>query len=94
MEEKPWFKSYDAGMPHTLRPYPERTLLEAVRETVQLRPKHTALIFKGRQMSYAELEQLSNAFGTALVDLGVKKGERVALLIPNSPQAIIAQLGA
>jgi len=94
MEEKPWFKSYDPGMPHTLRPYPEHTLLEAVRETVQLRPKHTALIFKGRRMSYAELEQLSNAFGTALVNQGVKKGDRVALLIPNSPQAIIAQLGA
>ena len=35
MEDKPWFKSYDPGMPHTLRPYPERTLLEAVRDTVQ-----------------------------------------------------------
>jgi len=94
MEEKPWFKSYDPGMPHTLRPYPESTLLEAVRDTVQQRPKHTAIIFKGRRISYAELEQLSNAFGTALVNLGVIKGERVALLIPNSPQAIIAQLGA
>jgi long-chain acyl-CoA synthetase len=94
MEEKPWFKSYDPGMPHTLRPYPERTLLETVRDTVGLRPKATALIFKGRRMSYAGLEQLSDAFGTALVNLGVTKGERVALLIPNSPQAIIAQLGA
>jgi long-chain acyl-CoA synthetase len=94
MEEKPWFKSYDAGMPYTLQPYPEQTLLEAVRETVKIRPQHTALEFKGRQMSIAELEQLSNAFGTALVNLGVAKGERVALLIPNSPQAIIAQLGA
>lgn len=94
MEEKPWFKSYDPGMPYTLQPYPERTLLDAVHETVQLRPQHTALIFKDRRMSYAELEQLSNAFGTALVNLGVAKGERVALLIPNSPQAIIAQLGA
>ena len=94
MEEKPWFKSYDPGLPHTLRPYPEHTLLEAVRDTVQQRPKHAALIFKDRHMSYAELEQLSDAFGTALVNLGVSKGERVALLIPNSPQAIIAQLGA
>jgi long-chain acyl-CoA synthetase len=93
MEEKPWFKSYDPDMPYTLRPYPEHTLLEAVRETIQLRPKHTALIFKGQHMSYAELEQLSNAFGAALANLGVNKGERVALLIPNSPQAIIAQLG-
>jgi long-chain acyl-CoA synthetase len=94
MDEKPWFKSYDPGMPHTLQPYPERTLLDAVRDTVDQRPNHTALIFKGRRMSYAELEGLSNAFGAALVDLGVQKGERVALLIPNSPQAIIAQLGA
>jgi long-chain acyl-CoA synthetase len=94
MEEKPWFKSYDPGMPLTLRPYPERTLLDAVKDTVRQRPDHTALIFKGRRMSYAELEQLSDAFGTALLNLGVVKGDRVALLIPNSPQAIIAQLGA
>jgi long-chain acyl-CoA synthetase len=94
MEEKPWFKSYDPGMPHTLHPYPESTLLDTVREAVQQRPKHPALIFKGRHMSYAELEQYSNAFGAALVNLGVQRGDRVALLIPNSPQAIIAQLGA
>ncbi len=93
MEERPWFKSYDPGMPQTLRPYPERTLLDAVHETVSLRPEHTALMFKGAQMSYLELERLSDAFAAALVDLGVKKGDRVALLIPNSPQAIIAQLG-
>jgi long-chain acyl-CoA synthetase len=94
MEEKPWFKSYDPGMPYTLRPYPECTLLDTVKDTVQQRPKHVALIFKGRRISYDELEQSSNAFGTALVSLGVKKGARVALLIPNSPQAVIAQLGA
>jgi long-chain acyl-CoA synthetase len=94
MEEKIWFKSYDPGMPYTLRPYPEKTLLDTLEETVQQRPEHPALIFKGRSISYAELEQLSNALATALIDLGVKKGDRVALLIPNSPQAIIAQLGA
>jgi long-chain acyl-CoA synthetase len=94
MEEKIWFKSYDPGMPYTLRPYPEKTLLDTLEETVQQRPEHPALIFKGRTISYAELDQLSNAFAAALVDLGVKKGQRVALLIPNSPQAVIAQLGA
>ena len=74
MDEKPWFKSYDPGMPHTLRPYPESTLLEAVRETVKLRPEHTALIFKGRRMSYAELERLSNAFGSSPCRIGRPKG--------------------
>lgn len=93
MTEFPWFKSYDPGMPHSLKPYPEQTLLEVLRETVRQRPEHPALIFKGKRMSSARLEELSNAFGNALVDLGVKKGERVAMLVPNSPQAIIAQLG-
>jgi long-chain acyl-CoA synthetase len=45
-------------------------------------------------MSYAELDRLSSAFGAALVAQGVKKGDRVALLVPNSPQAIIGQIGA
>jgi long-chain acyl-CoA synthetase len=94
MDEKPWFKSYDPGLPRTLQPYPETTMLEVVADTVRQRPNHTALIFKGRRMTIAELEQLSNTFGAALVGLGVKKGERVALLLPNSPQAVIAQLGA
>jgi len=94
MEEKIWFKSYDPGMPYTLHPYPESTLLDVLKDTVRQRPEHDAIIFKGRHMSYADLEQMSNAFGAALVDLGVKKGDRVALLIPNSPQAIIAQMGA
>ena len=94
MDERPWFKSYDEGLPRSLKPYPEQTLLDAVAETVRQRPEHTALIFKGRRMAYAELDRLSSAFGAALVAQGVKKGERVALVLPNSPQAIIGQIGA
>lgn len=93
MSEKPWLKHYEPGLPHTLRPYPEQTLLDVMSDTVRQRPDHTALIFKGARMSYARLEQLTNAFGAALVAQGVRKGDRVALLLPNSPQSIIAQLG-
>jgi long-chain acyl-CoA synthetase len=93
MEEKPWFKSYDPGLPHTLEPYPDATLLDVLADTVRQRPEHTALIFKGARISYTELEGASNAFAAALVALGVKKGERVALVVPNSPQAILAQIG-
>jgi long-chain acyl-CoA synthetase len=94
MSAKPWLKHYELDMPHTLHPYPERTLLDVMSDTVQQRPEHTALIFKGTRVSYARLEQLTNAFGAALVAQGVQKGDRVALLLPNSPQSIIAQLGA
>jgi long-chain acyl-CoA synthetase len=92
--DKPWFKSYDPGLPQTLHPYPERTLLEVIAETARQRPEHTALIFKGRCLSYAELEQASDALAAALAGLGVQKGERVALVLPNSPQAVIGQVGA
>jgi long-chain acyl-CoA synthetase len=92
--EYPWLKNYDEGVPYSLEPYPEQTLLDVVSDTVRQRPNHTALIFKGRRLSYSELEKLSDAFANALVTLGVKKGDRVALLLPNSPQSIITQLGA
>jgi hypothetical protein len=80
MVERPWLKHYEPGLPPTLRPYPDGTLLDVVSDTVRQRPGHTALIFKGTHLSYARLEQLTNAFGAALVAQGVKHGDRVATL--------------
>jgi long-chain acyl-CoA synthetase len=93
METKVWLKHYDEGVPHTLQPYPEGTVLDVVSDTAGQRPNHPALLFKGARISYAELEQLSDAFAAALVALGVEKGDRVALLLPNCPQFVIGQLG-
>ena len=94
MTDKPWLARYDSGVPHTLQPYPERTLVDVVRATARERPAHSALLFKGRHLSYAELDRQSDAFAAALESMGVRSGDRVALLLPNSPQAVIAQLGA
>ncbi|MFM8321741.1 MAG: AMP-binding protein, partial [Chloroflexota bacterium] len=94
MNEKPWYASYDPGLPHSLQPYPEITLVDSLRQTVAQRPDALALLFKGRRMSYAELDRLSDAFGAALAELGVKPGERLMLLLPNCPQVVIAHLGA
>jgi long-chain acyl-CoA synthetase len=94
MEQAPWFKHYDEGVPKTLRPYPERTLLDYVADSARERPDLPAILFKGLRVTYGELEKLSDAFAVALAGLGVKKGDRVALLLPNSPQFIIAELGA
>jgi long-chain acyl-CoA synthetase len=93
MEEHPWFKHYDQGVPHTLKPYPRHTLLDCLAATVRQRPRHPALLFKGARLSCGEVDRLSDALAAALVAQGVGKGERVALLMPNSPQAIIAQFG-
>lgn len=93
MERTPWFKHYDKGVPYSLAPYPQCTLLDCVTNSFRQRPNHPALLFKGKQISYAELEQLSNIFAAALIEQGVKKGEHVLMLLPNCPQSIISQLG-
>lgn len=90
---KPWLKSYDPGVPETLHPYPDTTLIDIVAETARLRPGHPALMFKGTTISYGEMERQATAFAAALVANGVKKGDRVAILMPNVPQFVIAELG-
>jgi long-chain acyl-CoA synthetase len=93
MSGKPWLDHYDEGVPKTLQPYPEITLIETLRETVQLNPEFPVLRFKGANMSANQLEQISNALGTALIASGLKKGDRVAMLLPNCPQSFISFFG-
>ena len=90
---KPWLAHYDSGVPATLEPYPERTLLDYLDESVRARPGHPISIFKGRALSVAELDRESNAFAAALGALGVRQGDRVALCLPNCPQFLVAQYG-
>ena len=89
-----WLKHYDQGIPETLAPYPERTLLDDVAEAAAERPGAPALLFKGRTVTWAELDRRSDAFAAALAGLGVAPGDRVALLLPNCPQFLIGELGA
>jgi long-chain acyl-CoA synthetase len=93
MSVKPWINHYDKGVPHTLHPYPEHTLIDLVRRTAVECPEHTALHFKGSTLSYGELERQSNQLAGALGALGITKGDRVALVMPNSPQMVISELG-
>jgi long-chain acyl-CoA synthetase len=91
--ERPWLEHYDDGVPATLAPYPQKTLVDVVKDTAAERPRHTAAIFKGARLSYGELDGFSDAFAAWLAVRGVVKGDRVALIMPNCPQVIIAQLG-
>jgi long-chain acyl-CoA synthetase len=87
--EKPWFKSYAPGVPHEID-FEKMTLPEALKRSAQSHPESTALLFMGKHLSYADLDRLVNRFARALLDLGVKKGEKVAVLLPNLPQTVIA----
>ncbi len=92
MADYPWFRNYDAGVPHTLAPYPDKTLLDVVAETARQRPGHTMMWFKGNVITYARFQTYVEDVARALAGLGVKKGDRVALLMPNIPQMIICQV--
>jgi long-chain acyl-CoA synthetase len=92
--EKRWLKNYDPGVPESLEPYPQKTLVDFVDESTKEHPDYPMVFFKKRKMSYAEITRLSDEFAAALVAMGVKKGDRVALLMPNVPQAIICRWGA
>jgi long-chain acyl-CoA synthetase len=92
--EKRWLKNYDKGVPESLEPYPQKTLVDYVDEATKEHPDYPMVFFKKRKMSYAEITKLSDEFAAALVAMGVKKGDRVALLMPNIPQAIICRWGA
>lgn len=90
-EDCPWLAHYDAGVPATLAPYPHRTLLDYVADSLRERPQHPAFLFKGRPFTLAELERTSDAFAAALASLGVKRGDRVAAMLPNCPQFFIVE---
>ncbi len=93
MVSRPWLAHYDPGVPATLGEYPRRTLLDYIDDGLLERPDNPALLFKGRAMSLRELDQASTAFANALTALGVTKGDRVAAMLPNSPQYFIVELG-
>jgi len=92
-EERPWLKFYLPEVPPDVD-IPERSVVETFDEATDKWKNKTALIFYGRKISYRELREETDRFGTALCDLGVKKGDKVALLLLNSPQFIIAYFGA
>ncbi len=90
----PWLSHYDAGVPATLKPYPQQTLLASLAGFARTQPDQAALLFKGARLSYSELERLSDASASAFAALGITRGDRVGLLLPNCPQFVIAQFGA
>lgn len=92
--DHPWFRHYDKGVPHTIGAYPSGTLLDAVERAARARPEASALLFKGRRISYGELWDASDALAVAFAELGVVRGDRVACILPNCPQFFIGELAA
>ncbi|HET7290779.1 MAG TPA: AMP-binding protein, partial [Vicinamibacteria bacterium] len=84
----------EPGVPRSLEPYADETLLDVFARSAREDPEHPTLLFKGAPLRAAELARLSDAFARFLVARGIGRGDRVATLLPNCPQAVIAMLGA
>lgn len=98
MEPQIWHRHYDPGVPPSLD-YPSHPVDRFLQTTAEKKPDNPALVFGGMApvlgeqhttISYKELNELVNRFAAGLQQLGLKKGERVALYMPNCPQLVIA----
>ncbi|MDP7077137.1 MAG: AMP-binding protein, partial [Desulfobacterales bacterium] len=81
-QNKPWLAHYEQGVPENIV-YEETCLPEFLETSAQKFPDKTALIFQGYTISYAKLNEMVNALAGCLTDFGIKKGESVAVLLPN-----------
>jgi len=90
--ERPWLQHYEAGVPYTIG-LPQVPLHQLLRSAVRRFPRHIALRFQGSRMTYRRLNHEVNRFANALLSLGIGKGARVVLLLPNIPQTVIGFYG-
>ncbi|MGD8806681.1 MAG: AMP-binding protein [Chloroflexota bacterium] len=91
--EKPWLKSYKLGpykLDHSLAPYPNRPVFEALDEAAQRYPGQTAILFMGQAVKYRRLKTLVDTMAAALADFGIGHGDRVQVFLPNCTEFIIS----
>ena len=89
-----WLANYDDGVPSSLEPYPSRSLTDYLRTSAARWPDRPALLFKGSTVSYKQLDEQSSALAAAFVEIGVKRGDRVGICLPNCPQFLVAEFAA
>ncbi|HNR50174.1 MAG TPA: long-chain fatty acid--CoA ligase [Deltaproteobacteria bacterium] len=87
--ERLWHKSYAPGVPTEFKPE-KITMAERLSQVAAKYPDRVAFVYMGKKITYREYEGLVNRFARALADLGVKEGDKVAMLLPNVPQMVIA----
>jgi len=91
-EKRPWTRWYPKGLPPDLE-IPKKNVIEVLDEAIKKWGDKTSVIFYGKKMKHKEIHEMSLRFATALHDLGVRKGDIVAILLPNCPQYVIAFFG-
>lgn len=91
-EKKPWLEHYDPDVP-THIDYPETNLYEILDKAADDYGRRTAIWFMKNKISYKNFKEISERLATALVNMGLKKGQTVAIMIPNFPQFLLSFYG-
>ncbi|HEX6100142.1 MAG TPA: long-chain fatty acid--CoA ligase [Thermoanaerobaculia bacterium] len=91
-DAKPWLQHLDYWVRPHLN-YPRRPLTDILRIAAADVPDATATVFGGQKLTYAEIKQRVDRFATALHRLGIAKGDRVGIMLPNCPQYLVATFG-
>ncbi len=89
MANRPWLSHYDLGVPQTIK-YPSHLIHYFLEESARIYPQSPCTIFQGTRVSYQDMDRKTDILAAALAGLGVSKGDRVGLLLPNLPQFILA----
>ncbi|WP_242145662.1 MULTISPECIES: long-chain-fatty-acid--CoA ligase [unclassified Bacillus cereus group] len=90
--EKPWLQYYPEEIPHTIA-YDTQPLPIYLEQMSSRYPEKKALHFLGKDITFSELNSKVRQFANFIQKLGVKKGDRVAIMLPNCPQAVIGYYG-
>ncbi|MFT4243067.1 MAG: long-chain-fatty-acid--CoA ligase [Acidovorax sp.] len=90
MNDRIWLKSYPQGVPADIDPSQYPSLVALMDEAFTKYASRTAYSFMGKDITYAETDSLSSAFAAYLQGLGLAKGDRVAVMMPNVPQYPVA----
>ena len=92
MTEKVWLKNYPAEIPHEID-IPKMPVHQFLTDAYKANPTKIAIHFMGKELTYKELYESALKFANYLQNLGVEKGDRIAVMLPNCPQAVIAYYG-
>ncbi|MFA5874144.1 MAG: AMP-binding protein, partial [Anaerolineales bacterium] len=92
MDAHPWLAHYDKGVPQTIN-YPSVPIFHFLEESARKYPDQPCTIFKGAAISFREMDSITDKLAAALAGLGVKKGDRVGIFIPNTPQFVMVYFG-
>jgi long-chain acyl-CoA synthetase len=90
--DKPWLTQYDLGVPHEID-IPHQSLVDLLKQAVALYRESTCVIYKGQEWRFEDIDELSDRIARYLISIGINKGDRVGVLLGNTPEFVISYYG-